>query len=117
MPSDSWGTPLSSWSSGCDIDTYFHQQQIVFDLTFCGDWAGNVWGNGGCASQADTCQDFVANNPSAFSDAYWEINSLRVYQDNGASAAVGASGKHNITGQFYVEDNNGTMTRPVAFKV
>jgi hypothetical protein len=38
-----------------------------------------------CSTKATTCQDFVQNNPSAFADAYWSVNSLKVYQDNGAA--------------------------------
>lgn len=30
----------------------------------------------------------MQNNPSAFADAYWSINSLNVYQSNGDVAAV-----------------------------
>ncbi|KAH9165476.1 concanavalin A-like lectin/glucanase domain-containing protein [Lactarius sanguifluus] len=36
-----------------------------------------VWPTSGCGT--GTCPDFVNNNPSAFAEAYWEINSLRVY--------------------------------------
>ena len=63
-----------------------------------GDWAGNDWSTSGCP--AGTCPDcmtmnfnyrdtdvkltdppsiVVNNNPSEFAEAYWEINSLRVY--------------------------------------
>lgn len=79
-----WGTPLVSFNggSGCNIDSHFSQMQIVFDTTFCGDWAGqaSVWSSGTCGSQAATCQDFVAANPSAFSQAYWTVNYVKVYQ-------------------------------------
>ncbi|KAH7910586.1 concanavalin A-like lectin/glucanase domain-containing protein [Hygrophoropsis aurantiaca] len=65
--------------SNCDYAQHFNAHQIIFDLTFCGDWAGSVWSTSSCASAAPTCESFVDNNPSAFQDAYWEINSLRVY--------------------------------------
>lgn len=39
----SWGEPLAKFSGGCDISTSFTNQQIVFDTTFCGDWAGDAW--------------------------------------------------------------------------
>ncbi|KAI4284616.1 MAG: hypothetical protein L6R35_004860 [Caloplaca aegaea] len=34
----SWGNPTASFPSGssCDVDTFFKDQQIVFDTTFCG---------------------------------------------------------------------------------
>jgi hypothetical protein len=39
-----WGTPVASFSgSGCDIDSHFSNHNIVFDTTFCGQWAGSVW--------------------------------------------------------------------------
>ena len=64
-----------------------------------GDWAGNVWAGSSCGILDNTCDDCrypvahtggllnsltpissdVNNNPTAFSEAYWEINSLRVY--------------------------------------
>jgi len=81
-----WGTPVASFSgSGCDIDSHFSNNNIVFDTTFCGQWAGQVWGSGSCASLAHTCDDYVGANPHAFTDAYWMINSVKVYQDAGTS--------------------------------
>ncbi|KAF2259698.1 hypothetical protein CC78DRAFT_502797 [Lojkania enalia] len=77
-----WGMPAAKFQGACDISSAFSQQQIVFDTTFCGDWAGNVWNSGSCASKADTCEAFVQNNPEAFADAYWAINALKVYQNN-----------------------------------
>lgn len=78
-----WPTPLAMWSnSGCPIDTMIKNQQIVFDTTFCGGWASAVWASDStCSSKASTCEAYVANNPSAFANAYWSINSLKVYQD------------------------------------
>ena len=83
----SWGKPLAQFQGSCDMDSSMKNQKIVFDTTFCGDWAGNVWSSSSCASKAPTCQAFVENNPSAFADAYWTVNSLKVYQDTGASSA------------------------------
>ena len=87
-----WGLATAGFSGGCNIGSTFQSQQIVFDTTFCGDWAGNVWSSDPvCSSKASTCQAFVQNNPSAFQDAYWSVNSLKVYQDNGATAQTTAS--------------------------
>jgi hypothetical protein len=41
-----WGTPTAAFSGGgCDVDKFFMNHNIVFDTTFCGDWAGqsSVW--------------------------------------------------------------------------
>ncbi|KIL00724.1 glycoside hydrolase family 16 protein [Paxillus rubicundulus Ve08.2h10] len=71
----------------CDYQSHFNAHNIVFDLTFCGDWAGSpsVWNTSTCSSKAPNCIDFVANNPGAFSEAYWEIKSLKIYTPNNIS--------------------------------
>ncbi|KAF2809621.1 putative endo-1,3(4)-beta-glucanase [Mytilinidion resinicola] len=75
-----WGVPQANFAGDCPIDSHFANHQIVFDLTFCGDWAGNVWASTpSCSSKAATCADWVINNPAAFAEAYWRINSLTVY--------------------------------------
>jgi hypothetical protein len=73
-----WGTPLATFpfQSNCPT-SFFKNQQIVINLTFCGDWAGSVYGSSGCPSD---CVSYVGNNPSAFDEAYWRINYLKVYQ-------------------------------------
>ncbi|KAJ4507934.1 hypothetical protein HRR88_006617 [Exophiala dermatitidis] len=84
-----WGLPQGQFAGSCDIDSKIKNQQLVFDVTFCGDWAGNVWSTDAtCSAKASTCQDFVQNNPSAFQDTYWLINSLKVYTENGGGAAT-----------------------------
>jgi hypothetical protein len=92
VPSDiSSGTPNpAAWPApsarfvgggGCNIDEHFVGHSIVFTNTFCGDWAGGVWGdNAECSSQASSCVDFVNNNPEAYAETYWLVNSVKVYQ-------------------------------------
>jgi len=78
----SWTLPVAKFS-GCDIDTHFINHNIIFDITFCGDWAGNVWQyDAVCIDKASTCEDYVQNNPDVFKDVYWLINSLKVYGNN-----------------------------------
>jgi hypothetical protein len=81
-----WGTPVTAFGgSGCSIDQHFKNHQIIFDTTFCGDWAGNVWAqNPTCSSLATSCSSYVGANPSAFVNAYWLVNSVKVYQNGGA---------------------------------
>jgi hypothetical protein len=70
--SQAWGPPQANFQGGsnCNIDANFKNMNLVFDTTFCGDWAGNGWAqDGACASKAPTCADFVANNPAAFRDS------------------------------------------------
>eukprot|EP01119_Soliformovum_irregulare_P003953 TRINITY_DN14982_c0_g1_i1.p1 TRINITY_DN14982_c0_g1~~TRINITY_DN14982_c0_g1_i1.p1 ORF type:complete len:306 (-),score=70.62 TRINITY_DN14982_c0_g1_i1:40-957(-) len=56
---------------------HFGNQKMVFDLTFCGDWAGSAYRSSGCPGE---CNEYVANNPNAFEGYYFGIRSLKVYQ-------------------------------------
>ena len=81
-----WGVPTASFSGpGCGIDAHFQNHSIVFDTTFCGQWAGSVWSHSSCAALAPTCNQYVAEHPSAFEGAYWLINKVMVYQDYDAA--------------------------------
>lgn len=97
---DGWGIPAAKFMGGCDIENMFKEQQIIFNTAFCGDWAGGVWESGSCAKKAPTCDEYVQNNPEAFKDAYWTINALKVYQDNGndtpAPSASGAPAQSTV---------------------
>ena len=90
---DGWGQPIAQFQGSCDIPSFFSDNQLVFDNTFCGDWAGATWGSSGCASdQYPTCESFVANNPSAFQESFWQINGLKVYsQTSGDSSSAPSS--------------------------
>ncbi|KAF8659936.1 hypothetical protein AX16_001672 [Volvariella volvacea WC 439] len=75
---DLFGIPSAYFPDDyCDIASHFGEHHIIINLTFCGDWAGNVYDQSGCPG---TCIDFVNNNPSAFRDAYFDIAAVRVYQ-------------------------------------
>ncbi|KAG8706067.1 hypothetical protein FRC11_008536 [Ceratobasidium sp. 423] len=78
IDTSTWGTPFAAFvNTSCDINAKFGPNNIIINLTFCGDWAGSVYSSSGCPS---TCVDYVNNNPAAFKDAYWDIAALRVYQ-------------------------------------
>jgi hypothetical protein len=66
-------------NTDCDLDAKLSAHNLIFDTTLCGDWAGqaSVYNSSGCPSD---CVTFVNENPSAFTNAYWDIASLRVYQ-------------------------------------
>jgi hypothetical protein len=73
-----WGTPVSYFPNTlCDIPAHFVPHNIVINLTFCGDWAGNAYPGSGCPS---TCEDFVNNNPASFKNAYFDIKAVNVYE-------------------------------------
>ncbi|KAF8642364.1 hypothetical protein AX16_009633 [Volvariella volvacea WC 439] len=72
-----WGVPSAALDpSGCDIGRYFANHSIIFDITYCGDWAGNSYATSGCPG---TCEERLMD-PSNFVNASWSINSLKVYR-------------------------------------
>ncbi|KAG6807370.1 hypothetical protein H0H92_007814 [Tricholoma furcatifolium] len=80
VDTDNWGEPQAYFpNTDCDIASHFDANNIIINLTFCGDWAGSssVYAASGCPS---TCVDYVNNNPSAFVDAYFDFASLNIYQ-------------------------------------
>ncbi|KAH7093838.1 glycoside hydrolase family 16 protein [Auriculariales sp. MPI-PUGE-AT-0066] len=75
-----WGTPTSSFTSSgdlCSISDKFGKNRIIFNLTFCGGFAGHTFHGG-----TPACEDFVRNNPEAYNLAFWNVLSLRVYEED-----------------------------------
>ncbi|KAK4871022.1 hypothetical protein LT330_000259 [Penicillium expansum] len=79
-----FGTPMALVEESCDVANAFKSQSFIFDVTFCGDWAGGVYGGSGCpmtdSDSFQSCHNYVANNPTQFKETYWEINSVKIYQ-------------------------------------
>jgi hypothetical protein len=77
-----WGLPTSNFEFGnnCTANNYVNHNVIV-NTTLCGEWAGPTF-NGPYSSGWAACNEFVQNNPSAFSKAYWEIRYIRAFAPN-----------------------------------
>ncbi|KAK4128207.1 glycoside hydrolase family 16 protein [Parathielavia appendiculata] len=84
-----FGTPLAAFvgsPSSCPLAKHFANHNLVLNTAFCGDWAGRVWAaDQTCAALAARCEDFVGAHPEAFTQAYWLVNTIRVYQVAGSS--------------------------------
>lgn len=82
-----WGTPSFDTENGnCTMAERFKEHSIVFDTTFCGNYAGQTyfWEQTSCyknnPEMYPDCNSYVAKNPMAFQEAYWIVNSVKVYQ-------------------------------------
>ncbi|KAK0611710.1 beta-glucanase [Immersiella caudata] len=89
-----WPIPLADFpNTNCDIGARFRNASIVANIALCGDaMPEKVWSASGCPTPCagknkcvggwtkTNCTDFVANNPKAFENAYWEFGEFRVYQ-------------------------------------
>lgn len=79
----SWGTPSAMFAGACNIDSHFKDMQIVFDTTFCGVWAGKTWDQQpACKAMAPTCESHVGEMTGYFKDAYWLVNSVKVFAES-----------------------------------
>ena len=82
-----WGEPVAALlPGGCDLSKFFMNHSIIFDITFCGDWAGNSYATSGCPG---TCQERIMD-PANFVNASWIINWMKVYKEEMLSG--GANG-------------------------
>lgn len=77
-----WPEPFAHWAaSSCPPNQYFNNNNAIFDLTFCGDWAGSAWSSSGCADSTGyaNCADYVSAVGSGFTEAYWAINYVKYF--------------------------------------
>lgn len=87
--SRSFSTLPSAVCSSPLVAAPFH----LLTMRITGVWAGDVWADDSkCSGLAATCEDYVRDNPSAFEDAYWTINSLKVYTNGDGSSSSGSTG-------------------------
>lgn len=55
-------------------------------ITFCPLLALDDYYRSDCFRTAPSCYQYVANNPSAYQNAYWLINHIKVYEQSGEVA-------------------------------
>ncbi|KDQ62064.1 glycoside hydrolase family 16 protein [Jaapia argillacea MUCL 33604] len=85
------GTPVANWpATGCPIDQFFEPQSLIFDITLCGDFAGNA--NIFAETCTGLCYDnWVIGSPSNYDNAYFEVQYVRVYGEQGDNTVVHSS--------------------------
>ncbi|ETN38428.1 uncharacterized protein HMPREF1541_06463 [Cyphellophora europaea CBS 101466] len=115
-----WGIPFATiGGSGCNVENNFRDLRLVFDTTFCGDFGDATWGTGTCATRTGfgSCAAYVASSPGAFANAYWDINSVRVYQaapapvfSTTASSSSSAASTSSNTASTSLTTSSGSLT-------
>ncbi|KAF9047070.1 hypothetical protein BDZ89DRAFT_25084 [Hymenopellis radicata] len=78
-----WDTPASFLANGdkCPVETHFVDHVLTFDITLCGQWAGDEQGfkDAGCpGSCAETVQ-----NPENYKNAKWKVRYVATYTIDG----------------------------------
>ncbi|OJD38098.1 glycoside hydrolase family 16 protein [Diplodia corticola] len=80
---DAWGKPLAHFSGpDCDWAKRFNDMRIVVNIDLCGDWGAATWPSGSCPTTTgyDSCENYVKENPQAFTEAYWEFGAFRWFE-------------------------------------
>ncbi len=75
----SWGKPSAAFPFGNSWCTDQHvntNQQFVMNIAFCGGYYDSKAKADGCPAD---CVAYVAKNPAKFKDAYFDINSFKIY--------------------------------------
>ncbi|KAJ9115881.1 hypothetical protein QFC22_005023 [Naganishia vaughanmartiniae] len=90
------GERTAFWSpNGCDISTYFKPQELVLDITLCGDWAGqaSTLTSTGCPALTgtSTCYTTYVLDSNNYDTAYFEIQYIKVYSTSSATNAAAVS--------------------------
>ncbi|KAF2482405.1 concanavalin A-like lectin/glucanase domain-containing protein [Neohortaea acidophila] len=96
------GVPMANFAGSCNIDSYFSNHSLMFDIDFCGSWAGPTFQADGCppldpTNSWSSCNEFVALNPGAFTETYWEVNYLNVYSLIPGTAPTSTSSLSSVT--------------------
>ena len=82
-----WGPPTASYpnSSTCSVTDFFTPQQLVLDITLCGDWAGNAYASSGCPG---TCEQAVADPTNFKGKSYYRSPFFVGVEDDADSNVV-----------------------------
>jgi len=102
-----WGPPSASYpsSSACNVTEFFTPQQLVLDITLCGDWAGiGPAYNATCGSSGPTglCynDNVVGPGSPTYDNAFFEISYVRAYT-TGLPAATPTQGNEGVSTWIY----------------
>ncbi|KAF9533562.1 concanavalin A-like lectin/glucanase domain-containing protein [Crepidotus variabilis] len=72
-----WGSPSARlMNTKCNIQKTFANHTVIFDITLCGQWAGNSYATTNCPG---TCDERLVE-PANFINSSWSINSLKTYR-------------------------------------
>ncbi|KAL1667300.1 glycoside hydrolase family 16 protein [Schizophyllum commune] len=111
-----WGPPSAAFpSTTCNITEYFTPQNLVIDITLCGNWAGLP------ETYAETCSggttglcynDNVIGSGANYNDAYFEIKNIRAYTTGGVAPTPTANYQGTIptiTGTSALQSSTSTV--------
>ncbi|KAF9046362.1 glycoside hydrolase family 16 protein [Panaeolus papilionaceus] len=91
IDTSTFGPPVGNWpSTTCSSSEFFSPQQLIFDITLCGDFAGapSIFPQT-CSGQC--YQDFVVGSGANYATAFFEIASVRIFSATGTNTIISPS--------------------------
>jgi hypothetical protein len=90
IDTSTFGIPVGNWpSTGCNISQFFEPQNLIFDITLCGDWADGASWNSTCSG---ICyNNWVMGNGTDYDNAYFEVSYVRVFSTEGTNTVVSST--------------------------
>ncbi|KAG8417995.1 hypothetical protein J3458_005441 [Metarhizium acridum] len=79
-----WGQPTIYLRKDlCNIDKIFKPQRIVLNIALCGNPVEFSAWEGTCKQRhGDSCRTYVAENPAAFDNVYFQIQDIRIFNQD-----------------------------------
>ncbi|KAI0031213.1 hypothetical protein K488DRAFT_52606 [Vararia minispora EC-137] len=91
LDTSTFGTPAFNVpSTSCNVGSVFKPQSLIFDITLCGEADYNQTQT--CASRGACLQNTVWGNGSNFDEAYFEIQSIKVFQSTTTASGGSSAG-------------------------
>ncbi|KAG8828038.1 hypothetical protein FRC19_009894 [Serendipita sp. 401] len=91
----SLGTPTAAYpSSSCNPSQYFKEQEIVIDITLCGDWAGVktvLESTCPALNGTNTCYTTYVLDPKNYDTAYFEMASVKLFATTPSAVSLAPS--------------------------
>lgn len=80
-----WGNPAAEFGIASECASQFGPHQVTFDVTLGGNWAATTYNQTDCANTYGPITSQVAYNGSSYDEAYWAVDSVRVFAQGGST--------------------------------
>jgi len=111
IDTSTFGTPSGSWpSSSCNPSQFFKEQELVIDITLCGDWAGVasiLQATCPALQGTNTCYSTYVLDPANYATAYFELASVKLFATDPSVISTGALSTPTTTAGSSSSNHNG----------
>ncbi|KAK0522848.1 hypothetical protein OC834_005852 [Tilletia horrida] len=77
LDTSKWGAPTAAFAVNPQCKFAFNDHQIIFDIVTGGEWDAGAFPGTSCEKKYGSIENLVRNHGSAYSEAYWSIDSVK----------------------------------------